>query len=118
MDVAQKLAHVAAFLELGMSDKKTRQTLLGRIFGSRVKQQILSKGVPQNLPTIPRIKMTDPKEFQKEKVKLVQWLERFYNNGEAGITKQPHDFFDHLTPNEWARLQYLQLDHHFKQFGV
>ena len=47
-----------------------------------------------------------------------EMLERFFTSGEAGITKQPHDFFGRMTPNEWARLQYLHLDHHFKQFGT
>jgi elongation factor P--beta-lysine ligase len=118
MNTAQMLAHVAAFLKLGMSDKKARQTLMGRIFGRSVKRQILTKGVPQNLPTIPRIKIADAREFQREKEGLKGRLEQFFDGGELVITKQPHDFFGHLTPNEWARLQYLHLDHHFKQFGV
>jgi hypothetical protein len=109
MDVAQMLAHVAAFLELGMSDKKARQTLMGRMFGGRVKRQILTKGVPQNLPTIPRIKISGPKKFQEEKEALQRRLEQFFNGGEAGITRQPHDFFGYLTSNEWARLQYVHI---------
>ena len=118
MDVAQMLAHVTAFLELGMTDKKARQTLMGRIFGSRVKRQILTKGVSQNLPTIPRIKISDSREFQKEKEVLRRRLEHFYKSGERGITQQPHDFFGRMTANEWARLQYVHLHHHLKQFGV
>jgi hypothetical protein len=118
MNVAQMMAHVTAFLELGMSDKKARQTLMGRIFGSNVKRRILTKGVPQNLPTIPRIKISDSRQFQEEKESLQLRLEQFFNGGEGGITKQPHDFFGRIPPNEWARLQYLHLDHHFRQFGV
>ncbi len=118
MDVAQMLAHVTAFLELGMTDKKVRQTLMGRVFGSRVKRQILTKGVPQNLPTIPRIKVSDSREFQKEKEVLRRKLALFFNSREAGITQQPHDFFGRMTANEWTRLQYVHVDHHFKQFGV
>ncbi len=118
MDAAQMLAHVTAFLELGMSDRKARQTLMGRIFGANVKRQILTKGVPQNLPTIPSIKISDTRQFQKEKEGLERKLEKFFKGGEGGITTQPHDFFGRLTPNEWARLQYLHMDHHFRQFGV
>lgn len=118
MDVAQMLAHVTAFLELGMTDEKARQTLMGRVLGSRVKRQILTKGVPQNLPTIPRIEISNSREFQKEKEVLRCKLEHFHKSGEGGITQQPHDFFGRMAADEWARLQYVHVHHHFKQFGV
>ncbi len=118
MDVAQMLAHVATALEEAMTTKKMTQTFLGRIFGSVAKRQILTKGLSRNMPTSPSTKISDPREFQQEKEKLLRGLEQFFKAGETGITRQPHDFFGRMTPNEWARLQYLHLDHHFKQFGV
>ena len=50
--------------------------------------------------------------------RLLAQLERFLQGGEAGITRQPNVFFGPMTPNEWARLQYVHIDHHLKQFGV
>lgn len=119
MNVAQMLAHVTAGLEMAMSDKKVTQAFIGRIFGRVAKRQIFTSGVqPKNMGTFPYLKVVDQREFQKEKEVLLRGLERFYQGGEAGITRQPHEFFGRLTANEWARLQYLHLDHHFKQFGV
>lgn len=118
MDVAQMLAHVATALEEAMSTQKITQSFLGRIFGKIAKRQIFTKGVSKNMPTSPSTKISDSREFEREKARLVARLELFYNSGEAGITKQPHDFFGRMTPNEWSRLEYLHLDHHFKQFGV
>jgi hypothetical protein len=118
MDVAQMLAHVATFLEIGTSDKKVAQMVLGRIFGPFGKRQILTTGIPKNSPTIPSIKISDGRNFHREKERVLLGLERFYKSGEAGITRQPHQFWGRLTPNEWGRLQYVHLDHHFKQFGV
>lgn len=118
MDVAQMLAHVATFLEIGTSDKKVSQMLLGRIFGPFGKRQILTTGIPKNSPTIPSIKISDERQFEQEEERLRHGLERFFKDGEAGITRQPHQFWGRLTPNEWARLQYVHIDHHFKQFGV
>jgi hypothetical protein len=118
MDVAQMLAHVATFLEIATSDKKVTQMLLGRIFGPFGKRQILTTGIPKNSPTIPSIKVSDQRNFQSEKERVLLGLERFYKGGEAGITRQPHQFWGRLTPNEWARLQYVHMDHHFKQFSV
>lgn len=119
MDVAQMLAHVTGNLEMATSDKKVSQMLMGRLFGKGVKRQILTSGVqPKNMGTFPYLKVIDQREFQKEKEVLQFRLEHFYKSGEAGMTRQPHEFFGRLTPNEWARLQYVHLDHHFKQFGV
>ena len=112
------LAHVATFLEIGTSDKKVSQMLLGRIFGPSGKRQILTTGIPKNSPTIPSIKISDQRNFQEKKKECCVDFERFYKGGEAGITRQPHQFWGRLTPNEWARLQYVHLDHHFRQFGV
>ena len=118
MDVAQMLAHVTANLEMAMSDEKVKQTLEGRIFGFFAKRHILNKGVPKNIPSGPRTMISDPREFDKEKEGLRRKLEQFIKAGEAGMTNQPHDFFGRMTPNEWARLQYVHLEHHFKQFGA
>lgn len=118
MNVAQMLAHVAANLEMSMTNKKVKQMLTGRIFGPLNKRTILTKGIPKNSPTTPSIKILDQRDFEKEKERVLRELERFFKGGEAGITKQPDEFWGHLTPNEWARLQHVHLDHHFKQFGV
>ena len=118
MDVAQMLAHVTANLEMAMSGKKVKQTLEGRIFGFFAKHHILSKGVPKNIPSGLRTMISDPREFDQEKKVLERKLEHFYKGGEGGITQQPHDFFERMTVNEWSRLQYVHVDHHFKQFGV
>jgi hypothetical protein len=118
MDVAQMLAHVAAALEQATSDKKVTQIFIGRIFGGRAKPQVLTKGLSKNTPTFPGIKISDQRQFQQEKEGLQRRLEQFVQGGEGSITRQPHFFFGHMTANEWARLQYVHVDHHFKQFGV
>ena len=118
MDVAQMLAHVAAALEQAMSDKKVTQIFIGRIFGSRAKPQVLTKGLSKNTPTFPGIKISDQRQFQQEREGLQRRLEQFVQGGEGSITQQPHFFFGRMTSNEWARLQYVHIDHHLKQFGV
>ena len=118
MDVAQMMAHVTANLEMAMSEEKVTQEFLGRIFGSFAKRQTLTKGLSKNVPGGARTKISDPRAFEKEKETLRLQLEHFVRSGEAGITQQPHDFFGRMTDNEWARLQYVHLEHHFEQFGV
>lgn len=118
MNVAQMLAHVALVLEEAMSDKKATQTLMGRIFGAGMKRKTLLQGFPKNIPTDAHLKVTDPREFHQEKERVKVLLERFFQGGEMVITRQPHTFFGRMTAIEWSRLQYLHLDHHFRQFGA
>lgn len=118
MDAAQMLAHVNANLEMAMSKERVKQTFMGHLFGRIAKRKILREGLPQGIPTDVKLKISDQRDFQTEKDTLERTLKRFFEGGAAGVTKQPHDFFGHMTPQEWMRLQYLHTDHHFRQFGV
>ena len=118
MDVAQMMAHVTANLELATSNEKVTFGLIGRLFGKGVKRRFLTNGIPKNAPTGAKQLIVDSRQFQPEQERLRLQLELFFHAGEVGMSRQPHDFFGPLTPNEWARLQYLHTDHHFRQFGV
>lgn len=118
MDVAQMLAHVALSLDESMSSKPASQTMLGRVFGSYVKRKMLSGGLSKNMPTDPPFKVTDQRQFQQEQEAVQLQLRRFFEGAENGATRQPHHFFGRMTPQEWARLNYVHLDHHLKQFGA
>lgn len=118
MDVAQMLAHVTKNLELAMGIEPIKQTLMGRIFGGVAKRKLFREGIPKGIPTDPGRKITDQRNFEQEKALLERTLNRFFELGTTGITRQPHDFFGRMTAPEWARLQYLHTDHHFRQFGV
>lgn len=118
MDAAQMLAHVALSLEESMSSTPATQTIPGRIFGSFVKRKILGGGMSKNMPTDPPFKVTNERQFHHEQQAAQVQLRRFFEGGEKGATRQPHGFFGRMTPHEWARLNYVHLDHHFKQFGV
>lgn len=118
MDVAQMLAHVSANLGLALNRQPTTQSLLGRLFGASAKRKILREGVPKGLPTLPNLRVSDARNFQHEAGGLRRELVRFVEAGRGGMTAQPHRFFGRLSPEEWARLQYVHLDHHFRQFGV
>jgi hypothetical protein len=72
----------------------------------------------KNLPTAKSFLVKDERNFQAEKNKLLQLVDRFITQGESALTKEPHPFFGKLTTNEWDILQWKHLDHHLRQFGV
>jgi LPS sulfotransferase NodH len=62
--------------------------------------------------------VTDERDLEAERRRLLDLVERFAAAGPAGCTTHPHSFFGRLTPREWAVLMYKHLDHHLRQFGA
>ena len=44
------------------------------------------------------------------------WAAR--GEGPAAVANKTHPFFGTMTDDEWGKLHYVHLDHHFAQFGV
>lgn len=120
MSAAQAVAHCALGIEVAMGDQRPPRVLVGRLFGPIVKRLALKDDAPmrRNSPTVPGMLVTEERELDAERRRLLQLVERFAAAGPAGCTTHPHSFFGRLTPEEWAVLQYKHLDHHLRQFAV
>lgn len=118
MNAAQMVAHCQAPFQTFFGEMQLKRGLIGILFGGMMKKQFLSnKPWKQNLPTAPQFKMTDKKEFEKERDKLAGYIRRFANEG-SGAPTSMHPFFGRMSAQEWATLSYNHLNHHLKQFGV
>ena len=117
MHVAQMLAHCQQPLRVALGELKLKRSLIGLLFGRMAKRQLLGKPWKTGMPTAPEFRITDAREFAKEKAALRAIVERFGSGGPGALTKQAHPFFGPLTVDEWQRLQWLHLDHHLRQFG-
>ncbi|MFI5139987.1 MAG: DUF1569 domain-containing protein [Sphingobacteriales bacterium] len=119
MNVGQMLAHSQTTLKLALGEMKLKRAFIGRIFGKIAKKKILNDAaIEKHLPTFKEAKITDQRNFEEEKAKLLDLVKRFQKAGPDGLTKDPHPFFGALTPNEYDRLNTKHLDHHLRQFGV
>ena len=101
MDVAQMLAHCQ--MPLGVAVRLVKKKLFN------------DQPFKQNLPTDKSFKMTDPKDFEKEKQGLLQMIRGF---SEESMTNEPHPFFGRMTNTEWSKGTWKHLDHHLRQFGA
>lgn len=118
MNVAQMLAHCQGPFEIYFTEKKTRRKLMGRLLGKMAIKQLLSeKPWGKNLPTAKEFKITGSRNFEEEKTKLMQLVNRFSTEGYM-ITSFTHPFFGKLSSQEYALFNYRHLDHHLQQFGV
>ena len=71
----------------------------------------------KNLPTFKPFKITENKSFDSEKTQLEQLLTEFESQRERTHWK-PHPSFGAFDKEQWGKMQYKHLDHHFRQFGV
>ena len=119
MRPAQALAHCSVGMEVSVGLKFPSRNLIGRLIGRRVLKSFLAgKPFPRNSPTDKSYVVKDERDFAVERQRLIEFIDRFAGGGPAGCTNHPHSFFGHLTPQEWAALNYMHLDHHLRQFGV
>lgn len=120
MTVAQMLAHIQQPLRVGFGELKLKRGFVGFLFGGATKRKIISPsgGFTPNMPTDKSFVITDERNFEEEKKKLVVLVQRFAETGPEGLTKEAHPFFGDLTSQEWDILQWKHLDHHLRQFGA
>lgn len=119
MSIGQMLAHCQQPLRVALGELPLKRSLLGILFGRWAKKKLLSPAPwSQGMPTAPEFKITDARDFAKEKQALVALVQRFGKSGPAGLTKHPHPFFGPLSVDEWQALQWRHLDHHLRQFGA
>ena len=119
MNVAQALAHCAAAMENALGDTVLPRHLLGRLIGRRALRSFLVKGRPMGKgePTHPSVIVKDTRDFDVERQRLTQAIDRFAS-GPHACTKHPHFFFGPMRPAEWATFMYIHLDHHLRQFNA
>jgi hypothetical protein len=116
MEVAQMLAHVQRPLGVATGDHKIKGSFLLRLFGPLAKNSVFGpKPFKRNLPTDKSFKISDHREFEKERNLLIDMINRF--SAETMID-EPHPIFGRLTKEEWSKGSWKHLDHHLQQFGV
>ncbi|WP_298899750.1 DUF1569 domain-containing protein [uncultured Psychroserpens sp.] len=71
----------------------------------------------KGLPTAKFLKTQEDKDFNTEKVTLVELINELQTQRDKSEWN-PHPAFGHFTADQWGQMQYKHLDHHLKQFGV
>lgn len=119
MNVAQMLTHLGRVFKVPLSDKPIPRIFIGRLFGWAFKKQLYNdKQWKPGLPTASSFKVTDEREFEKEKRILLILMEKFHRAGPGVAGKHPHPLFGSFTPEQWGKALWKHLDHHLRQFSV
>ncbi len=120
MTVAQMLAHCNVTYELVYENKHPKPNFfMGLILKFLVKQKVVNaKPFARNLRTAPIFLMQETKNFDLEKKRLIDYILKTAQLGEAHFDGKISHSFGKLNKNEWNNMFYKHLDHHLCQFGV
>jgi len=120
MNVAQMLAHCNIAFELTYEDKhpipsKFKQFILKLL----VKPMVVgAKPYAKNGRTAPVFIVADTKNFEKEKTRLINYINKTNELGTSYFEEKDSHSFGKLTSQEWNTMFVKHLDHHLKQFGI
>ncbi|UII24342.1 DUF1569 domain-containing protein [Fulvivirga ligni] len=120
MSVSEMLAHCNAVYEMVYEDKHPKPNFfMGFILKSFVKK-IVTNETPykKNSQTAPALKITDTREFETEKTRIINYITRTQELGAHNFDNKESHSFGPLIVNEWNNMFYKHLDHHLTQFGV
>lgn len=120
MSVDQMLAHLNVAYDMSFTNKYSRPnavvTFLLKMF---VKKSVVGpKPYPKNGRTAPIFIITDERNFEEEKKKLIGYIEKVRDLGEGHFESKESHSFGTLTASEWNVLFGKHIEHHFTQFGV
>lgn len=120
MNVAQMLAHCSVAYDMTFTDKYPKPGAFKRFLMKMfVKSAVVGpKPYPKNGRTAPQFIIADEREFAVEKKRLVDYLKKTQELGEAHFDNKASHSFGPLSKEEWNVMFYKHLDHHLQQFGV
>ena len=120
MDVAQMLAHCNVAYELVYTDKHPKpkgfQKFMIKLFAKNL--VVGPKPYKKNSRTAPMFLIADERDFEKEKNRLVDHLQKTQELGASHFNDKESHAFGKLSTQEWNTLFSKHLDHHLRQFGV
>lgn len=121
MNVGQMLAHCnvmyALIYDENQSPKATgfKKFLLKALIKPIV---VGEKPYKKNSRTAPDFLITDEKEFNAEKTRLIHYMNKTQELGASHFDGKESHSFGALNTNEWNNMFVKHLDHHLTQFGV
>lgn len=121
MNVGQMLAHCSVAYDQAFDPNTKRPPLPVRfLLKLFLKGKLTDSTTPykKNSGTAPAFLISDERNFEKEKAKLLGHIQKTEQLGTAHFEDKESTSFGKMTANEWNNLFYKHLDHHLTQFGV
>jgi hypothetical protein len=120
MSVDQMLAHCCVTYEMVYETKHPKPGAFKKfLLKAFIKNTVVNeKPYIKNSRTAPEFIIADHRNFEAEKQRLINYLQKTQQLGEAYFNGKESHSFGKLNSNEWSNMFYKHLDHHLNQFGV
>ena len=120
MSVDKMLAHCNVTYEMTFENIHPKPTGFKKILLKLFVKPIVvgEKPYKRNSRTAPEFIISDTKNFEIEKERLINYILKTANLGENYFDNRESHSFGKLTKTEWNTMFYKHLDHHLNQFGV
>jgi len=120
MTVDQMLAHCAVSYEMAYENKHPKPGSFARFMLKLFVKKVVVNEQPYGKSgrTAPAFVVTDQRDFEAEKVRLIAYIRKTAELGEKHFNGKESLSFGVLNSNEWNNLFYKHIDHHLKQFAA
>nr|WP_321227450.1 DUF1569 domain-containing protein [uncultured Psychroserpens sp.] len=120
MSVDQMLAHCNVAYEMVYEDIHPKPKGLKKMLVKLLIKPYVTTEKPykKNGQTAPQFIVKNSKDFELEKERLINYLEKTQSLGASHFDNKESHSFGKLTTNEWNNLFYKHINHHLNQFGV
>lgn len=120
MNAAQMLAHLNVTYEMIFDNKHPKPGMFMRlILKGLVKKKVVTEvPYPKSSRTAPAFLMTGDKDFDAEKLRLIDYIRKVQELGASHFDGKESHSFGVLNITEWNVMLYKHLNHHLSQFGV
>lgn len=120
MKVAQMLAHCNVTYEMAYENIHPKPNFFMKLMLKSFVKKLVTNEVPykHDSRTAPQFMITTDKNFDVEKNRLIQYIQKTQQLGEANFNGKESHSFGVLNTAEWNNLFYKHLNHHLSQFGV
>ena len=120
MSVGQMLAHCCVTYEMVYTDKHSKPNAFAKLMLKLFVKKIVVSDKPyaKNGRTASQFIISDEREFESEKTRLINFINKTQELGESAFDGKESHSFGALNSEEWNNMFYKHLDHHLTQFGV
>lgn len=121
MNAEQVLAHLnVAYSMVFEPEKHKKPSFIAKFLLSNFVKPKLTNELPykQNLPTSPAFIISDERNFEEEKKKLIGNIQRVQQLGRIAFEGKEHLNFGKINAQGWNNMFAKHLNHHLEQFGV
>lgn len=120
MSVAQMLAHCNVSYEMIYEDIHPKPNAFMKfILKALIKSKVTGETpYTHNSKTAPQFIIKETKNFETEKQRLVNYINKTQQLGENYFDSKESHSFGKLSKSAWSNMLYKHLEHHLTQFGV